>query len=301
MNPIKKLIYGLIKKNRHLSQEFYAKIYYEYYHGKKLNLENPVGYLEKLQWLKVFYHPKILHELVDKYEVRNYVEDKIGASYLNELYQVCEHYNEIDFQSLPDQYIIKGTHSSNMFVIVDEQHKINKTKLRLKIYKWRRKNLYYNGGQEWAYKHVKPRIIVEKLLEDKSGELVDFKLFSFRGKVKFIQVHKWFNGDKCIAHLDTEWNKLDVTSQGMKAYPGVIKRPENLDEMIMVASKLSDKLPFVRVDLYNVNGKIIFGELTFYPSDARKNFFPESFNKKVADYIILPEIPEGQKVISDLI
>jgi hypothetical protein len=300
MNFIKKILYGLIKKNRHLPQEFYAKIYYEYYHDEKLDLKNPVKYVEKLQWLKVYFHPPILHQLVDKFAVRTYVEEKIGTSFLNELYQVCEDFDDIDFDALPENFVVKGTHGSNMHMIVNNKRDLNKRKLKFNIYKWKRKNLYYLSGQEWAYKNVKPRIIIEKYLEDDQGELLDFKLFCFNGEAKFIQVHKFFEGYKCLAHFDLNWNKLQVTSQNMKAYEGDIERPKSLEKMIELASKLADKLPFVRVDLYNVNGEVFFGELTFYPSDARKNFFPESFNKKVADYLILPKIPAGKKEITSI-
>lgn len=280
--------------------EYYARIYYEYYHGEKLDLKNPVKYVEKLQWLKVYFHPPILNQLVDKYEVRSYVKEKIGSSYLNELYQVCDSFNDIDFEALPESFVVKGTHGSNMHMIVKDKHRLNKRKLKFNTYKWKRKNLYYLSGQEWAYKNVKPRIIIEKYLEDDHGELLDFKLFCFNGEAKFIQVHKYAGGYKCLAHFDLNWNKLAVTSQNMKAYEGDIERPENLDKMVELASKLADKLPFVRVDLYNVNGAVFFGELTFYPSDARKNFFPESFNKKVADYLILPKIPAGKKEITSI-
>lgn len=300
MNFIKRILYGLIKKNRHLPMKFYAKIYYEYYHNAKLNLEDPSKYVEKLQWLKVHFHPPILNQLVDKFAVRAYVREKIGEEYLNELFQVCSDFGEINFESLPDSFVVKGTHGSNMHMIVKDKRKLNKRKLQFNIIKWKRKNLYYNSGQEWAYKNVEPRIVIEKYMEDKNGELLDFKLFSFNGQVKFVQVHKWFEGDKCIAHYDTEWNKLEVLSQDMRDYPGEIKKPKNFKKMTELASVLSEKLPFVRVDLYDVDDKIYFGELTFYPSDARKNFFPERFNQKVADYIDLPILPEGVNEIVSL-
>lgn len=301
MNAFKKLLYGLIEKNRHLPMDYYAKIYYEYYHDEKLDLKNPEKYVEKIQWLKVYFHPPILNQLVDKFAVRSYVEEKIGASYLNELYQVCEDFDDIDFDALPESFVVKGTHGSNMHMIVKDKHQLNKRKLKFNTFNWKRKNLYYLSGQEWAYKKVKPRIIIEKYLDDDQGELLDFKLFCFNGEAKFIQVHKFFEGQKYLAHFDLDWNKLQVTSQNMKAYEGDIERPKRLEKMIELASKLADKLPFVRVDLYNVNGEIFFGELTFYPSDARKNFFPESFNKKVADYLILPNIPAGKNEITSII
>lgn len=279
---------------------FYARVYYEYYHGTKLDLDNPLKYVEKLQWLKVYFHPPVLNQLVDKYAVRKYVKEKIGEKYLNELYQVCSHFGEINFQKLPDSFVVKGTHGSNMHMIVKNKDELNIGRLKFNIWKWKRKNLYYHSGQEWAYKNVRPRIVIEKYMEDKNGELLDFKLFCFNGTPKFIQVHKWFEGNKCLAHYDLNWNKMEVFSQDMKDYPGEIKKPKKLKKMIELASALSEKFPFVRVDLYEVDDRIYFGELTFYPSDARKNFFPESFNAKVADDLILPEIPEGKKEITSI-
>ncbi|WKK64931.1 ATP-grasp fold amidoligase family protein [Lutimonas zeaxanthinifaciens] len=280
--------------------DFYAKIYYEYYHGEKLDLDNPGKYVEKLQWLKVYFHPPILNQLVDKYAVREYVKERIGEKFLNKLYQVCSDFETINFEKLPDRFVVKGTHGSNMHMIVKDKETLNKRKLKFNVWKWKRKNLYFHSGQEWAYKNVKPRLVIEKYMEDKNGELLDFKLFCFNGSAKFIQVHKWHLGNKCLAHYDLNWKKMEVTSQDMKNYPGEIRKPEKLKQMIELASILSEKLPFVRVDLYEVDGKVFFGELTFYPSDARKNFYPEDFNQKVANYLVLPELPKGSNEIVNL-
>lgn len=280
--------------------EFYAKVYYEYYHGEKLNLHEPKKYVEKLQWLKVYFHPPILHQLVDKYAVRTYVEEKIGKEYLNELYQVFTDAKEIDWNSLPQRFVVKGTHGCNMHAIVKNKDQVNRKKLRLSIWNWKRQNLYHQSGQEWAYKNVAPRVIIEKYMEDRNGELLDYKFFTFHGVVKFIQVHKWFEGSNCLAHFDLNWNRLEVTIQKRKDFPGTIDKPKNLLKMVELAGKLADRLPFVRVDLYNVDGKIIFGELTFYPSDARKNFYPEDFNQQVSEYLTLPELAEGEKEITTL-
>ncbi len=298
MNFFKKTIYGLIKKNRHLPMDFYARIFYEYTHGEKLDLKNPVRYNQKIAWLKVYFHPPILNQLVDKYEVRSYVKEKIGDTYLNELYQVCDSYEEIDFKALPNTFIIKGTHGSNMYMISEDKSKLNRKKLKFLVFKWKRKNLYYSSGQEWAYKNVKPRIIIEKFLEDKNGELIDFKLFCFDGEVKFIQAHKLVDNIRCVSHYDLEWNKLNVTNHRLKPYEGEIEKPNNLNKMFELALKLANKLPFVRVDLYNINNNIIFSELTFYPGNGKKNFYPESFNQYVAELLKLPVIPEGQDVIT---
>lgn len=279
--------------------DYYAKIYHEYYHDEKLDLKNPLKYVEKIQWLKVYFHPPILHQLVDKFAVRKYVEEKIGVSYLNELYQVCDYFDDIDFNALPEKFVVKGTHGSNMHMIVKDKRALNKRKLKYNVWKWKRKNLYYNSGQEWAYKHVEPRIIIEKYLEDDHGELIDFKFFSFTGEIKFIQAHKQINGKKYLSHYDLDWNKLDAEyiCPSVAAYKGEVERPKNLSKMVELASKLGDRLPFVRVDLYEVNDCILFGELTFYPGDGRYNFYPESFNKKVADAVILPTIPAGKEEI----
>ncbi len=297
----KKVIYGILKKFKFLPPSFYVKIYYEYYVGKKLDLKNPIEFNQKLQWLKVYYKPPILTQLVDKYSVREYVADTVGEAYLNELIAVYDKVSDVDFAVLPEQYVMKAVHGYHFNIIVPEKAKLNTLKSKLLLTKWMHKNQYYRGGLEWAYKNVKPRIIVEKYLTQIGKESIsDYKFFCFGGVPKFIQV----DVDRTVGHArsyyNMEWKKMNLATDGIKPYEGEMERPKNYDEMLLVATKLAGDFPFVRVDLYNLDGKILFGEMTFYPTDGRMDFIPDHFNTTIGNYLTLPTIPKGQEYITEI-
>lgn len=299
-SKLKKIVYGLIKKMKFLPPEFYVKIYYEYYTGKKLNLKNPQEFNEKIQWLKVYYKPKILNTLVDKHAVKAYVKEKIGAQYLNETLAVYDKVADVDFRELPNQFVIKGVHGCHFNLIVDDKSKMDNFKSRLKLFKWMHKNQYYRGGLEWAYKDVKPRLLAEKYLSEMGKEAIsDYKFYCFSGEPRFLQIdlergHE--ANQRCF--YDIDWKKTDFNKGIVSNYEGELEKPENFEEMITVTRKLADKFPFVRVDLYNLNGKIVFGEMTFYPGDGRIDFAPDKYNKIVGDMITLPQIPPGKKFVT---
>jgi len=283
-----------------LAPEKYARYLYEYYTGKKLNLNNPTEFNEKIQWLKVYYHPEILNQLVDKYAVRAYVEAKIGAQYLNEAYGVYESENEVDFDKLPNQFVIKATHASSYNLIVHDKTKLVETKARKLFKKWLRRNQYYRTGQEWAYKDVQPRLIAEKYLKEAGqGSLIDYKFYCFEGKASFIEVHLDRADKHKRAFYDLNFESLPFRYVSLeKSIDSIVEKPRNLDEMKVLAEKLAGTFPFVRVDFYSIKGKAVFGEMTFYPSDGRKDFIPDEYNKSIGDLIVLPEIPENQKEIT---
>lgn len=291
-----KLILGLLKKLKFLPQKTYVRIYYRYYTGKKLSLENPKELNEKIQWLKVYYRPKILNQLVDKYAVRQYVIDTIGEEYLNECYGVYDKVSEVNFDNLPNQFVLKGVHGSGFNLIVKDKNKLNKIAARLKMKKWLFHNFYYKAGLEWAYKDVKPRIIAEQYLEELDrGELHDYKFFCFHGVPKFIHVDVDRFGGHQRLFYDTQWNKLPY-----KHYlpnDAEIEKPDTLEHMLRIAKLLSKDFPMVRVDLYSTQGKVIFGELTFYPGNGILEFYPDEFNKIAGAYLNLPKLEEGQRYI----
>lgn len=298
MNIFKKSLYGIIKKMKFLPADVYMKFYYEYYSDKKLNLDNPVEFNQKISWLKVYYHPPILTQLVDKYSVREYVKEKIGEKYLNDLIEVYDSASEVDFTKLPNQFVIKGVHGFHFNLIVKDKAKLNEKRARYLMNKWMRKNQYYRGGLEWAYKNVQPRLIAEKFLSETDKDVLnDYKFFCFNGVPKFVQIdiERGINDQR--AFYDLEWNKLEFYNKENKTYEGAIEKPVNFDDMITVATKLADKFPFVRVDLYSVNNKTIFGEMTFYPSDARKDFHPKEYDIILGDYIKLPKLDTNKKEI----
>lgn len=301
MNLFKKLLLKTLRKYRTLPSKFYAKIHYEYHTGKKLDLENPKEFNEKIQWYKVFYRPQILNQLVDKYAVRSYVEEKIGSQYLNKVYGVYTKAEDIPFNSLPNKFVVKATHASGYNLIVTNKQTIDKPKTLKLFNKWLSKNQYYRMGQEWAYKDVPPRLIVEEYLkDDERNDLIDYKFYCFNGIAKFIDVHVDREEDHQQGCFDLDFNILPFgKSNNYKSIYSDIKKPSNLNEMVSLSETLAEKFPFVRVDFYSLNGKAIFGEMTFYPSDARKDFTPDKYNKIIGDYFEIPKLKKGEKTITD--
>lgn len=298
---LKKFIYGLLKKIKFLPPPLYVKIYYEYYTGKKLDLNNPIEFNEKIQWLKVFYRPPILNQLVDKYEVRSYVKEKIGEKYLNKLLQVSRNSRDIDFADLPNQFVAKGVHGCNFNLIVKDKEQLNKTKARFLFKKWLSRNQYYRGGLEWAYKDVEPKIVVEEYLEEEGKEVLDdYKFYCFNGKPTMVQIDIDRGIDHKGLYYDMDWSRYPFTKGVKKLYEGEIERPEKFAEMIGLAEKLADNFPFVRVDFYYVKNEIYFGEMTFYPGDGRHDFRPDEYNKFIGDFLRLPKIPLGQKYVTTI-
>jgi len=295
---IRRFIVRTMRKMRFLPSKIYVKYHYEYFSGKKLNLENPKEFNEKLEWYKVFYRPKILTQLADKYEVRSYVKEKIGAKYLNELYAVYDNANDIDFDNLPDQFIVKANHTNSQNFIVKDKKTLDKKKAIKLFNKWLVKNQYYRKGQEWAYKDIKPKLVIEKFLKEEDKKtLVDYKFYCFDGEPKFIDVHTDREDDHKQGCFDLDFNLLPFAkSKNFKSISSDIEKPSNLSEMVNLSEQLAYNIPFVRVDFYSVNGKSIFGEMTFYPSDARKEFYPEEYNKIIGDYFKLPKLKNGQPI-----
>jgi TupA-like ATPgrasp len=300
LKAIRKFGLRHLRKMRFLPPKLYVKILYEYFTGKKLDLNNPKEFNAKIQWYKVFYHPKILNTLVDKYEVRSYVAEKIGEQYLNEIYGVYENAEDIPFDELPKKFVVKATHTSSHNLIVTNKEKLNKPKARKLFKKWLGKNQYYRIGQEWAYKDVQPRLLVEKFMaEDGKSSLVDYKFYCFDGKAKLIDVHSDRNEDHKQGIFDLDFNLMPFGKGSKKRkMEAPIEKPSNLEEMIRLSEKLSQNLPFVRVDFYSINGASIFGEMTFYPADGRKDFFPDKYNRVVGDYFKLPELKNGTEIIT---
>ncbi len=295
---MRKLLLAVLKKMKFLPPAFYVSVYYEYYTGKKIDISNPIEFNQKLQWLKVFYKPSILTQLVDKYEVRSYVEEKVGPQYLNKLIGVYYNSRDVDFECLPAKFVLKGAHGYNFNLLVPDKSKLNKLKAKYLFRKWMSKNHYYRGGLEWAYKNVVPKIVAEEFLEEEGKDSIsDYKYFCFAGEPKFIQVDLDRKSGHVRSYVDLEWKKIAFTTIGIEDYKGEVKIPKNSVEMENVARTLAADFPFVRVDLYNLDGRIIFGEMTFYPTDGRMDFAPDNYNTIIGDYLQLPEIPEGQKYI----
>lgn len=299
---LKRFKLRMLRKMTFLPPIKYAKYSHEYYTGKKLDLKNPKEFNEKIQWYKVFYHPKKLNQLVDKYAVRAYVEDKIGSKYLNEFYGIYKSFSEINFDKLPNQFVVKATHASSYNLIVKDKSTLNKKKVRLLFKKWLRTNQYYRTGQEWAYKDVLPRLLVEKFLkENGQTSLIDYKFYCFNGVAKFLEIHLDREDDHKRAFYDLDFKKLPFRNVSLKqSIDKELIKPATFEEMIALSEKLADKLPYVRVDFYSIKDKIIFGEMTFYPSDGKKDFYPEEYNKSLGDLFNIPNLSMGENEITEI-
>lgn len=272
--------------SRLLPDELYLKIQYRRTVGKKLNLDNPTTFNEKIQWLKLHDRKDIYTTMVDKYTAKKYVADIIGDEYIIPTFGVYNKFEEINFDELPEQFVIKCTHDSGGLVVVDDKNKLDINVARTKINTSLRRNFYYSG-REWPYKNVKPRIIVEKYMHDSSAnELRDYKFFCFNGLVKCFKID--FN--RFVKHqanyYDTNGNLLKF---GEIVCPPDFKKkldmPINLSQMVKLAEKLAKGFPFLRVDFYEVNEKIFFGELTFYPASGMGKFKPEIWDRRLGDMI----------------
>lgn len=288
---IKKQILRQLRKIRFLPSKYYVPIHYEYHTDKKLSFDNPIEFNEKIEWLKIFYRPKILTKLVDKYAVREYVSEKIGSQYLNDIYGVFSNPKDIPFDELPKKYVIKATHASSYNIIVTNNDDLNINKTIRTLKKWLSINQYYRMGQEWAYKNVPPRIIIEKFLKDDGDtSLIDYKFYCFKGVAKFLEIHLDRIQNHKRSFYDFNFQKLNFRYVPLEeSISTEVDKPSNFEEMKHLAEILADDFPFVRVDFYSINGKSVFGEMTFYPSDARKDFIPEEYNTILGNYIKLPD------------
>lgn len=274
---------------RYIPDKIWLQIKFICRMGKFPDLNNPKTFNEKIQWLKLHNRKPEFSSMVDKYEVKKIIAERMGEEYLIPTLGVWDKFEEIDFDKLPDQFVLKCTHDSGGLIICKDKSQLDLDKAKQKINRCLKSNYYWHG-REWPYKNVKPRIIAEQYMVDESGvELKDYKIFNFGGQPKLIQVD--FN--RFIKHTkniyDTEWNYLDVAIN-YPTDPNVsIKKPDCLDEMLEMAKALSAGLPFLRTDFYVINGKIYFGELTFSPGSGFMKVTPESFDKEMGNWIPLPE------------
>ena len=282
---------------RFVSDEQFVKWSYYLKFRKRLNLSNPQTYNEKLQWLKLYDRHEEYTQMVDKYEAKKYVASVIGEEYIIPTLGVYDSFDEINFDELPNQFVLKCTHNSGGIVICKDKQNLDIKKSRKLMNKWMKKNPFWSN-REYPYKHVKPRIIAEQYMEDESGyELKDYKFFCFDGDVKYIFVAtdrgKEYEETK-FDFFDMDWNHLPFTN-GHPNNPEPIKKPENFEKMKALAHELSKGMPHVRVDLYNICGSIYFGELTFFHWSGMTPFVPEEWDYKFGECIKLPASSSVQK------
>lgn len=274
-----KLRFKILDTLKFVPDEVMIKTQYKIKLGRKLNLNNPKRFSEKLQWYKLNYRNDLMTQCADKFAVREYVKSKGLEDTLVRNYGVYSSTDEIEFDKFPEKFIVKTTNGSATNFICTNKSKFDKNLVIDTLNEWSGRNIYASG-REWSYKNIPPKIVVEELLEDHSNGfdgINDYKIMCFNGKAEFVVL----DVDRNIGHkrniYTTQWEKINVSTD----YPNInreIEKPKGLEKMLEIAEILSKDFPFVRVDLYWVNEKVYFGELTFYPWTGYIQFYPDSFD-----------------------
>ena len=287
------LLYRVLCSNPRLikSDELYVRMRYSFCLGRRLNLKNPVTYNEKLQWLKLYNRRPEYTVMVDKHAVKEYVANKIGAEHIIPTLGVWNNPQEVNWEALPDQFVLKTTHDSGGVVICRDKASFDK-EAAIKKLEYALAHDNYSITREWPYKHVQRRIIAEKYIESRSDthDLPDYKFFCFDGEVKalFIATDRNKPGEKVkFDFFDADFNHLPL-KQGHENAAVAPPKPKTFELMKEIASKLSEGIPHVRVDLYEVGDQVLFGELTFFHFSGTVPFQPEEWDYKLGEWLKLP-------------
>lgn len=275
---------------KNMSDEDFLRMQFKNVFGYELNLDNPQTFSEKLQWLKLYDRNPKYTMMVDKYAVKSYVASLIGEEHIIKTLGVWNSFDEIDFDSLPEQFVLKCTHDSGGLVICTDKSKLDLNKARKKINK-SLANDYYMQNREWPYKDVPRRIIAEEYMVDESGyELKDYKFFAFDGCVKAMFVAS----DRMSAAEETKFDFFDMNFNHLPFTNGhpnskrPIEKPATFDEMKKYSEVLSKGLPEARIDFYDINGMVYFGEITFFHWSGFQKFEPMEWDEKFGEWIVLP-------------
>ena len=286
---------SVFDKFHRLPDDEFLKRKFKNLFGRELDLNNPQTFNEKINWLKLYNRRAEYTDMIDKYAVKKIVSDKIGAEYVIPLIGVYEKFDDINFDALPNKFVLKCNHTSGGLTVCRDKSKLDIQKVKSEIEPALKQN-YYWPKREWVYKNIKPKIIIEEYVQD--GERLNlpvFKIFSFSGTPRVIQA---IQDDKTIYetidYFDTSWNKLPFR-QNFPNSPTPYSKPEKLDLMLKLTSELSAGIPLVRVDWYTVNDRIYFSEFTFYSDAGFAKFEPEKWDYTLGSWIELPK----EKITAD--
>lgn len=277
--------------SRFFSDKCYIKLMYRLHLGKRPDIENPRTYNEKLQWIKLYDRRDEYTMMADKYEVRKYVADKIGEEYLIPLLGVWDRAEDIDFDKLPDKFVLKCNHNSGKgMCICKDKSKLDIANVRRELSDGLKEKYFYKG-REWPYKNIKPRIVCEKYMESSSGDLKDYKFMCYNGEPKhcFVFSDRFSESGAYLTVFDTNWERVTLSRPKFDVRDIEISKPVNFEKMIEFACVFSEGIPFSRIDFYEVDGKIYFGEITFFPSSGFQAFEPENWDDIMGSWITLPE------------
>ena len=274
-----------------MSDHCYIKRYFYLKTGYSLSLDSPRTFNEKLQWLKFNDRNPRYIEMVDKFAVKKFVASIIGEKYVVPTIAVFDNPDDIDYEELPDQFVLKCTHDSGGIVICRDKASLDKDAARKKLKAGWSRN-YYRFSMEFPYKDVKPRIIAEEFLTNEGTDLCDYKVHCFNGAPKLVLVCKdrYSKSGLTEDFFTEDWVHLDVKRPTHPNSKETIPKPAKLDVMLSLSRQLSEGIPFVRVDWYISNDRLYFGELTFFPASGMTPFVPTSFDDLFGSWIELPKV-----------
>lgn len=289
MNCFEKIYLALSRRDKchFVPDKLHISILYHAYIGRKINWHHPGGFNEKLQWLKLHDHNPLYTKLVDKVEVKTWVAKRIGWEHIVPTLGVWDSFDQIDFNALPDRFVLKCTHDSGGLAICRDRATFDMDAAKEKIESSLLRNFYWSG-REWPYKNVKPRIIAEEYLAAGTSGVTDYKLLCFGGRARCAFTCTGRDeADLRVDFFDLEWNHLPFTRHYPNAdIPPAV--PVRLNEMIALSERLAESIPFVRVDYYEIAGKLYFGEMTFYPGSGFEEFDPEEWDERLGSWLELP-------------
>lgn len=288
----------VIKKGifRFLPDKQFMVFDYFFTHKKMPKLQNPKTFSEKLQWIKLYGGLEKYTKYVDKLEVRDFISKTIGKEHLVPLIGVWEKFEDMPFDKLPHQFVLKATHGSAYIFVCKNKSSLDINSLKKTVTKWIQED-FYNKTREIQYKFCKPKIICEEYLEDEFGELTDYKIFCSNGKPYIVEVI-WdrFTDNRGDVYKDLNWKTLDIAYIGHPYSKKILKKPSNLKEMLEISKKLSKIFPFVRVDMYSIKNKIYVGELTLTPANGLERFDPPEVDYQLGELIDLSKYNKDQNI-----
>jgi hypothetical protein len=272
---------------KYLPDKMYLQNYWKERMGYYMDFDHPQTFNEKLQWLKLYDRNPQYTVMADKVAVKDYVSNLIGMEHIIPTLGVYDNFDEIDFNTLPEQFVIKCSHDSGSVVVCKDKAALDVDKIRESFTKSLKSN-WYEIGKEWAYKNVQPKIIIEQYMQDcRQDSLTDYKFYSFNGEPKFLYVSYNLSDHEnaFINYLTIDWQSTPFHRQDYKENPNLPVKPKHYDQMVKFCRLLSKNIPFVRVDFYEINSIVYFSELTFYPGCGMTPFIPNEWDNKVGEYI----------------
>lgn len=268
-----------------MPDDMYVRLAFKGRMGYKLDLQSPMTFNEKIQWLKVYDQRDEYTDYVDKIGAKKKVGDLIGSEYIVPMYGEWTTANEIPFQQLPNRFVLKCNHDQGSVMLVSNKEDLDIEKTILRYSKKLKRNSYY-GTREYPYKNILPKVFAEEYLGD---DIIDYKFYCFNGKPLFLYCGQGLTEDHSlkIDFYDLEWNLMPFYRTDYHRL-GIIPKPQRLDEMILIAKTLCKNIPFVRIDLFEVNNKVFFSEFTLYPASGFMPFVPPEYDRIVGEWLTLP-------------